>query len=487
MSVQILLQGKLVGIEDFLLAPAAECERVAAGVGEQNLLAGRSHWITLLAEVVPRALLAEFGLARILLGSSGGGQFLLVLPSEAGPAAREFLGAGDRQIREMSDGLVKLVWGVTENLGDWSVVRKRLVEDLQRKLAIPEVDGPEFFEPFQEAAPAMADGYFPDLGLRLREAELIGWRPEAPARMELGFGKHTWGLAPNRAPEAIPIARHTSPNDDGTAAADLRMLAARSEGRHTWGMLRGDVDGFRIRLRRAQTIEEHVRLSVLYKQFFAGELEVLCSQPEFWRKVTVLFSGGDDFAVYGAWDALIPLAREMQRLFHRFSEENLRDFPGPEGKTISMALALAPEPESPLASVYEEAGRMLELAKATDKDCIFLLGRTLEWRQLGDAAELKETLARLVGEFGSSRHLLNELTSFYLKGGQGWAPGAEQFEKPWRFQRRLNRVLAGARDRELQKLRAHLTSEMMGRGAAQVKLRPAGLVALEWARLFTEV
>ncbi len=105
-------------------------------------------------------------------------------------------------------------------------------------------------------------------------------------------------------------------------------------------MLRGDVDNFGIRIRRAQTIEEHIQLSVMYKQFFAGELEVLCSMPEFWRKVTVIYSGGDDFAVYGAWDALIGLAREMERLFHRFAEANLKDFAGPEGKTISMALAL---------------------------------------------------------------------------------------------------------------------------------------------------
>ena len=46
-----------------------------------------------------------------------------------------------------------------------------------------------------------------------------------------------------------------------------------------WGVLRGDVDNFGIRIRRVQTIEEHVQLSVLYKQFFAGELEVLCSMP----------------------------------------------------------------------------------------------------------------------------------------------------------------------------------------------------------------
>ncbi len=150
-----------------------------------------------------------------------------------------------------------------------------------------------------------------------------------------------------------------------------------------WGVLRGDVDNFGVRLRRVHSIEEHVQLSVLYKQFFAGELEVLCSLPEFWRKVTIIYSGGDDFAVYGSWDALILLAREMQRLFHRFTEENLKEFPGAEGKTISMAMrAGAGDRTIRWPQVYEEAGRNLDLAKAADKDCIYLLGRILEWKQL---------------------------------------------------------------------------------------------------------
>ena len=182
-----------------------------------------------------------------------------------------------------------------------------------------------------------------------------------------------------------------------------RPWRRRAQGRSIWGVLRGDVDNFGLRLRRVHTIEEHVPLSVLYKQFFAGELEVLCSLPEFWRKVSIIYSGGDDFAVYGSWDALIALAREVQRLFHRFTEENLKDYPGAEGKTISMAIALAPETYYPLASVYEEAGRNLDLAKAADKDCIYLLGRILEWRHLADAAELKDTVTRLIHDFRMSQ------------------------------------------------------------------------------------
>jgi len=231
-----------------------------------------------------------------------------------------------------------------------------------------------------------------------------------------------------------------------------------------------------------------VPLSVLYKQFFAGELEVLCSMPEFWRKVSFLYCGGDDFAVYGAWDALIALAREVQRLFHRFTEENLKEYPGPEGKTISMAIALAPESHYPLAAVYEDAGRNLALAKSADKDCIFLLGRILEWRHLADAAELKDTVTRLVHDFRMSRQFLYQLRSFYRHEAYAdGPPGQAETQRTWRFQRRFNRILSGTRDREFQKLRTHLINEMTGRKSAEVKMRPAGLVALEWARLVTEV
>ncbi len=485
MPEQILLQGKILGTEEFLLAPPAE-GRSARTAGE-DLLAGRSQWITLLCEVLPRALLAELGLARILLGSSGGGQFLVVLPGEAREAAESFLGAAARQVSELSSGILELIWGVTDNLGDWAVIRKRLNDELLGKRNAPLANaGPEVFQPRVRAADAAADAYFAkELGARLREASRVAWSPETPGKVTPGDGKHAWSLTSNLSPDGIMLARHAAPSDDGKSAAPVQTLARRAQGRSTWGVLRGDVDNFGLRLRRVHSIEEHVPLSVLYKQFFAGELEVLCSLPEFWRKVSIIYSGGDDFAVYGSWDALIALAREVQRLFHRFTEENLKDYPGAEGKTISMALALAPETYYPLASVYEEAGRNLDLAKSADKDCIYLLGRILEWRRLADAAELKDTVTRLVHDFRMSRQFLYQLRSFYRR--EAYGEGAGDLQHTWRFQRRFNRILSGTRDREFQKLRSHLISEMVGRRSAEVKLRPAGLVALEWARLVTEV
>ncbi|MBX5494265.1 MAG: hypothetical protein IRZ15_02925 [Bryobacteraceae bacterium] len=485
MSVQYFLQGKLLGIESFLLSGVHGSD-VEAGASP---LPGRSRWVTLLTEVLPRALLAELGLARILLGSSGGGQFLVVLPLEVRQQAEEFLANANAQIQQMSGGELKLVWAGTENLGDWSDVRKRITEAMSRERGTPAAGASSLFEPFDPPAPVACDGYFSqEMFVNLRDAGTVGWSQENPGRIEIGSGKHQWTIGSG--PDSIPVARHTALDDEGRLPASLETLAMRAEGRHVWGVLRGDVDNFGIRLRRAQTIEEHIQLSVVYKQFFAGELEVLCSLPEFWRKVTVLYSGGDDFAVYGSWDSLILLAREIQRLFHRLSEEALKEYPGPEGKTISMALALAPSAEATLASVYDDAGRMLKIAKSTARDSFHLFGQTLEWKGVGDAAGIKDTMTKMIKEFGCPRQFLSEIGSFYregtLSGPKSGRGKGERFERPWRFHRRLSRVLGPTRERELLKLRSELTSEFLGRNPAQGRLRPAGRVALEWASLLTE-
>src|SRR5581483_9414775 len=212
MPEQILLQGKILGTEEFLLAGSAE-GRFARSAGE-DLMAGRSQWITLLCEVLPRALLAELGLARILLGSSGGGQFLVVLPGEARDPAEQFLEAAARQIAELSGHNVGLIWAVTDNLGDWAVIRKRLQDELQRKRNAPLASlGAEAFHPFTRTSNGTADQYFAnELGTKVREASMVGWSPDNPAKVTAGEGKHSWHLSSNLSPDGIMLARHAAPS-----------------------------------------------------------------------------------------------------------------------------------------------------------------------------------------------------------------------------------------------------------------------------------
>src|SRR6202035_885722 len=157
MSVQILLQGKILGTEPFLLG----------GEPEEPVFIGRLRWLNLLSEVLPRALIAELGLSKMLLGSSGGEQFLVVLPLEVRPQAEQFLAAARAQIRELSEGRLELHWAITENLGDWTVVRKRLNEQFQQEQNTP-FAATGF--PSDNDAGAPDPAYFAELGQALRDA-----------------------------------------------------------------------------------------------------------------------------------------------------------------------------------------------------------------------------------------------------------------------------------------------------------------------------
>ena len=69
-------------------------------------------------------------------------------------------------------------------------------------------------------------------------------------------------------------------------------------------------------------------------------------------------------------------------------------------------------------------------------------------------------------------------------------------ERPWRYHRRIRRILAastpatgkaaGQARAVYQKTQTALIADLIGRSAVTVKLRPAGRVALEWARLSAE-
>ena len=468
--MQVFLQAKLLGIEAF----------AGGAAGDLDSLGGRCLYASLVSETLPRALLDHLGLSRQLIGSTGGGQFLVMLTVESVPDAHDFLAQATRALSSISDGTLRLAWAATENLGDWSDIRKRLADQLAKWRGLDAFEPGGLFEPFA-AKPVSVDDPFADLFQAI------------PASLSVRFDlNQSLLLAP--ADEELPLARHSAPDDtpgnDGKQAG-AAALASKAEGRPLWGILRADVDQFSPRLRRAQTIDESLECSLFFRNFFAGEVQVLCAQAEFWQKVTVLYTGGDDFAIAGSWDALIPFAREMERIFKQTVDEFLKDMPGPEGKTISMGIALAPAGASP-AVVYAEAGRQLEIAKSARNDGIALLGRALDWKQLTEAAELKNAMIRLVVEFGCSPSYLGELAGFYRESdrvlpARSSRGRGERQSRPWRLHSRLTRMLDGPEHRrDYLKARDRLIAEFVQRNQAQLRLKPSGRVALEWARLSVE-
>jgi CRISPR-associated protein Csm1 len=358
-------------------------------------------------------------------------------------------------------------------------VRKRLVDDMARHTHTPA--GAAWFTPTAGGEPDDSD-YFTGYLARFRDADTAGWSPGDPGRILLNEGKHTWPVG--SAPDAIALSRHAALCDDGARPASLDELAARASGEPLWGILRAAIDDFDVRMRRTASDAEYIQLSLVFRQFFAGELDMACSMPEFWRKVTILYSGIDDFAVYGSWDALLLLAREMQRVFHRFADANLKELPGPEGKTITMALALAPRGSTSFLRAWEQVSRDLDTARAAAKDSLHAFGRALDWRQVAHAAELRDNLVALVRDFQCPPQFLVELGGFYRDKPIAPKASSRRLERPWRYHRRFNSVMAGAgRDREFQRARTALITDLIGKSTAQAKLRPAGGLAVQWARL----
>ena len=214
-------------------------------------------------------------------------------------------------------------------------------------------------------------------------------------------------------------------------------------------------------------------------------MSLLCTLPEFWRKVTVLSRGGDDFAVAGSWDALILLGRELHRLFEKFAEQNLESFAGVEGKTLTTALAIASDIVAPLSAIYEEAGVNLRDAKANEAGAFYLFGRTLDWKRLSDAEELKTSLVRLVRDFRFAPDYINDLASVYRESfsAQARKGKAARIDKPWRTYVRVSRVIPQTRGKEVINLRSTILTHLLGKKMSGLKLRPSARIGLEWARL----
>src|SRR3954453_2424545 len=362
MSLQVFLQAHLIGGTDFLAAEPA--------TDEDQLLSfqGRCAWLTLFCEVLPRALLAELKLSRMLLGSASAEQFLLVLTEEDLPRANELLNRAAVAVADLSGDHLRLIWASTEDLGAWPVVRKRLDDALSvfRSAPLSQEGSATAFLPTRDDQKSVS-AYFSRFAAGTATASSVGWSYEQPAELEWDGGQYSWALKEQSSlsEDVIVFSRRIAMSDEGQVLT-LQQLAERADGRARWGILVGDVDSFDALLRNAGSAEEHIHLSVMFKEFFTGELSLLGTLPDFWRKVTVAYLGGDEFAVLGSWDALLLLARELQRLFDKFAGQNVQGPSGFEGRSISMSLAIAPEDSENVGPVLHAAVSELRQAKATE-------------------------------------------------------------------------------------------------------------------------
>ncbi len=199
------------------------------------------------------------------------------------------------------------------------------------------------------------------------------------------------------------------------------QLTKASTGLKRLGILRMDVDNlgqiFTKGLGKEASISRVAGLSRQLSMFFGGYLNVICQKNDYRQKTLIIYSGGDDLFIVGAWDKIIELAPEIRKEFGEFACNN-------PAMTLSGGIAMARE-KYPIYRSAEHAGDAEDKAKefkrkdgGKEKDALTFLNKPLGWDDLDVCRKIKDVLYPCVSEGKDGKKLptgiLNRLTEIYL-------------------------------------------------------------------------
>jgi CRISPR-associated protein Csm1 len=168
----------------------------------------------------------------------------------------------------------------------------------------------------------------------------VSREPEKSSHLTMKWLKNDWDV--NKYTEgktaSFLYADYVTQKTDGKATADFEYLANQSTGKKLIGALRMDADNLGLMFTRGIAddrfdLSHYSALSRQISLFFTIYVNVLCkaknadpldmmSRKPFekhGRDVTVVYSGGDDLFIVGAWDQTIELSIDIARNFARYS------------------------------------------------------------------------------------------------------------------------------------------------------------------------
>ena len=177
--------------------------------------------------------------------------------------------------------------------------------------------------------------------------------------------------------------------DIQTNTASFAGLAASSTGADLIGALRMDVDDMGDKFSKVKTLAELASKSRILNLFFKIYLTQICNanlcahfspldileknytkKNEYGenkgRNVSVIYAGGDDLFIIGAWDDTTELAFDIQKCFHQFTGGDFKSRKNEIWATISGGLTLH-HPKFPLYQMARISGEAEHAAK-NDKD-----------------------------------------------------------------------------------------------------------------------
>jgi CRISPR-associated protein Csm1 len=226
-----------------------------------------------------------------------------------------------------------------------------------------------------------------------------------------------WDSPPNnRSFRLLAGATPSKPNDkkehgyeDDEVVAEFGDLAQAADGAKWLGALRMDVDSlgkvFRNRLGKRANIARMSTLSESLRLFFESRVPQLCRECNPYSagngqkkdRLFLLYAGGDDLFLVGAWSELPALAKKIRDEFRRFA--------GGDHLTLSAGIAIEHD-KYPLYQLANDAKHALDDrakvhqrqldGRTIEKDAICFLQNTVGWKEFEVLKKWQEELVQMI-------------------------------------------------------------------------------------------
>jgi CRISPR-associated protein Csm1 len=210
---------------------------------------------------------------------------------------------------------------------------------------------------------------------------------------------------------------------DPNAVADFSDLAEASDGVKWLGVLRMDVDSlgdvFKKRLGKRATLARLSTLSESLRMFFEGWIPQRCREYNQFNpdgggedRLYLIYAGGDDLFVVGAWSALPELAKQIRDDFRRFA--------GGDHITLSGGISIEHQ-KYPLYQFARDARHALDdqakefiRDKSHPKDAVCFMQKPMGWEEFDEIASWHDRLLEMLrGEQKLPRGFLTRMSEIH--------------------------------------------------------------------------
>ena len=518
----LLVGGDISGIQDFIYSVTSS--KALKG------LRGRSLYLQLLSEAIAKLVLDKFNLPMANLLYCGGGHFYVLLPfvDDVEKRLNSIRRRVDKILLKAHHGNLSAIiaWQPVscKDFLDFASVWQKLSRTLARKkrhklsdFFINSEDAIKVLGPYEiggEMAACEVCGEeiergeqcllcesFTDLSRKLATAKSIKVMPTVSKLFDKGPNSwseilkalgyfYSFSEKEDRGAMVInstdfvgryagyKFIAHNTPVKGDREVMTLEDIAEEAKGIKKWGVFRADVDNlgkiFSEGLGEDRTISRVSMLSYMLSIFFSARVDRIID--DFKNKAYVVYSGGDDLFILGAWSVLPEIAARIYEDFRKFTCQNL---------TISGGLYLAPSAKFPVYQAAHDAGEAVDKAKDNpDKNHFTIFDKTVPWSDLEKISDIKERIRSLLEDYGRKSVPRSLLSTLYA----GWQEKQllERREismlRIWRLFYAFKKLMEGYKDRDTQLAELN---ELLKRSITDFDLMPYLDIAVRWADYLT--